>query len=531
MKALLFQGLAGLIAAASLPAGAQKVQHLTLTQPGGMPGRPVITGAAAVSNGMSITWEGPSGYYRLVESESLTKPVWKVVGKDTNLVLHSTVNINLDLPHFFFRVSGPSPRYAGSAVCADCHSPVLRTVVHTLHEGAFTNAEFVAKGGQTNASCLPCHTVGQGLPTGFVSRAKTRKLEGVQCENCHGPAASHAANPDDPIWIPRVEVAATVCGGCHSGPWHPTYQEWEASPHNAVISNLNATSQINNCGRCHSGTARLSLIEGQKPLVGDANMGIVCITCHDPHQTNRYPAQLRYPTASTSDYFMPTNGVFAKFYNAKINVCGQCHNDTGASWTNTAGPPHSSSQYNMLLGTVGELETPGPHSQPGSHALLLTNQCVDCHMQRTPFVSEAVPSATGHTFKVGTNYTVCLRCHISPEPTALFVQFAQGAVSEQVRQVKADLDYWAETWAATNAPVLWTNYGDRAWEYTTPGQLSPGGPGPTAEQQALIPTNIQKARFNVYVVLSDGSLGVHNPEYCVTLLQQAENWIYEELYP
>jgi hypothetical protein len=61
--------------------------------------------------------------------------------------------------------------------------------------------------------------------------------------------------------------------------------------------------------------------------------------------------------------------------------------------------------------------------------------------------------------------------------------------------------------------------------------LSPGGPGPTAEQQALIPTNIQKARFNVYVVLSDGSLGVHNPEYCVTLLQQAENWIYEELYP
>ena len=28
----------------------------------------------------------------------------------------------------------------------------------------------------------------------------------------------------------------------------------------------------------------------------------------------------------------------------------------------------------------------------------------------------------------------------------------------------------------------------------------------------LIPDNIQKARFNLYLVLYDGSLGVHNPQ-------------------
>ena len=64
---------------------------------------------------------------------------------------------------------------------------------------------------------------------------------------------------------------------------------------------------------------------------------------------------------------MPTNGVFADYYNTNINVCGQCHNDTGASWSNTASPPHSSPQYNMLLGTVGELElpvTPNPPPTP-----------------------------------------------------------------------------------------------------------------------------------------------------------------------
>jgi hypothetical protein len=527
MKALLSCGLAAPLAAALLAANAQNVEHLAITQPGGMPGLPVITGVAAATNGMSVTWDGPSGYYQLYQSGSLTKPVWKAVGKDTNLIRQTTVAVSKSLPAAFFRVAGPSPDYTGSATCAECHSSVLNTEVHTLHAGAFTNAEFLAKGGRTNVSCLPCHTVGYGAPTGFTSLAGTPKLAGVQCENCHGPVGYHAANPDDPVLFPRVEVAATVCGGCHNGPWHPTFQEWQASPHNAVIANLNATNQIDNCGRCHSGTARLSLIGNQTPLQGDANMGIVCVTCHDPHQTNGFPAQLRYPTASTNDYFMPTNGVFTNYYNARINVCGQCHNDTGASWTNTASPPHCSSQYNMLLGTVGELDPSGPHYQPGSHATLLTNQCVDCHMQTSPFVSPAVPAVTGHNFTVGANYTICVRCHVSPEPVALFVGFAQGAVSGQVRQLKLDLDYWA----TNSAPAGLRGYGTNAWEYARTNELSLGGPGPVEADQALIPTNIQKARFNVYVVLSDKSLGVHNPEYCVTLLEQAEDWIYDELYP
>jgi hypothetical protein len=264
------------------------------------------------------------------------------------------------------------------------------------------------------------------------------------------------------------------------------------------------------------------LIQGEPLPAGDAGLGIQCVNCHDPHQTNGYPAQLRYPLASTNDYFMPTNGVFTNYYNAKINVCAQCHNHAGASWTNSAAPPHSSPQYNMLLGTIGELESGLAHYQPGSHATLLTNQCVECHMQTSPFVSPAKPGDTGHKFTVD-RYDLCLNCHPFP---GLLVQFAQGAVSNQVQQVKFDLDYWA----ANKAPAaLWGRYGNRAWEYTTPGALSPGGPGPNAAEQAQIPVNIQKARFNIYAVLSDGSLGVHNPEYCVTLLQAAEDWIAEEL--
>jgi hypothetical protein len=144
-------------------------------------------------------------------------------------------------------------------------------------------------------------------------------------------------------------------------------------------------------------------------------------------------------------------------------------------------------------------------------------------MQTTPYASPANPGYAGHTFAVDDHYAVCLKCHPLPQQ---LVQFTQGAVSNQVRQVKFDLDYWA----TNKAPAaLQSKYGTRAWEYTAPGVLSPGGPGPTAAEQAQIPVNIRKARFNVYVVLCDGSLGVHNPDFCVTLIQTAETWIAEEL--
>ena len=58
-----------------------------------------------------------------------------------------------------------------------------------------------------------------------------------------------------------------------------------------------------------------------------------------------------------------------------------------------------------------------------------------------------------------------------------------------------------------------------------PGDLSPGGPGPTRAEQALIPVNIQKARFNLYLVFYDGSFGVHNGPYAVTLLDTAQTWV------
>jgi len=53
--------------------------------------------------------------------------------------------------------------------------------------------------------------------------------------------------------------------------------------------------------------------------------------------------------------------------------------------------------------------------------------------------------------------------------------------------------------------------------------------GPSANDQATkIPDAIKQARFNTYMLLHDGSLGVHNPRYANALLADAENKVLNQ---
>jgi len=519
-----------------------------------MPGLPVITGITQTANVVTVTWDGPSGYYQLFEKKATTDPTWQPIGKATNLI--RTATVTMAPSNALFKISGPSPHYAGSQACLECHRPVLNTVTQTRHFGAFTNSLFVAQGGQTDASCLPCHTVGYGLPSGFVSKSTTPQLANVQCENCHGPAAVHAANPEDPVVRPRVELAAEVCGGCHNNEFvpgrvaalhPPRYEEWNSSPHQSVLDELKAdfTGSLGNsffiptCGSCHSGTIREALLENTSLPTGHeaGAIGIACGTCHDSHAqfvhtnllnglrtngltglviTNNqlgkfYTNQMSSPLSSLVDYH--ATGNFATNYNPEINVCAQCHNDRGASANSLDFPPHHSSQYNMLLGSFRQQDTDVPSNQPATHALL-EKQCVACHMQ--------TPAGTGgHSFKVQ-SYGLCQTCHSSPE---LLVQFTTNTVFLQIQRDKAALDFWA----MIKAPAPLQKYGAKAWEYAHPGSLSEAGPSPTTAEQGLIPVKIQKARFNLYLVFNEGSFGVHNGPYTVDLLETAYDLVQDEL--
>lgn len=294
-----------------------------------------------------------------------------------------------------------------------------------------------------------------------------------------------------------------------------------------MITDLNPPSLISSCGRCHSGSVRVSLVDRTPLPLGKANFPLGCPTCHQPHELTGNTVQLRNPVFSTNDYFLTTTDVFTNKYDPNVNLCAQCHNHRGASWTDSSAPPHFSPQYNMLLGTIGELDSGSAQYNPATHALNITNQCVGCHMQSAPFQGPAQPAVTGHQVVVN-SYGVCAGCHASAVNASNLVVFVNGVFSEQIATVQGLLNQWA----TNNAPAaLSAKYGTRAWEYTTPGELSPGGPGPNATEQAQIPVNIQKARFNLYLVLHDGSLGVHNRPHTEALLDTAQSWVEQATSP
>ena len=539
------------------PAFAENVPHLSVIQPGGMPGLPTVTGIEQGSNSVIVTWDGPSGYYQLFHRSDAVSGTWQRVGSPS---LSRRMTLPQSESNNFFRVNGPAPHYAGARSCQECHSEIYAEESLTKHAHALDALKTL--GQESNPDCLRCHTVGRNpdpsqgaLPTGFISELRTPHLAGVQCENCHGPAGLHAARETDPTVRPRVELASTVCGGCHNastaseGVLFPHFEEWAGSPHAGVVEDMNPDGRISSCGRCHSGSARLSLLKGDPLPEGDANVGIVCATCHDPHRqhvhvnvldgvmenplngfsfTNNilgaiYTNQLRNPLASSHDFFLTTSDDFAAKYDPTVNLCGQCHNHRGASWTSSSRAPHHSPQYNILLGTVGELPE-GTQVHASTHALF-EKQCITCHMQRRePEAGQPQLSAhAGHTFRVQ-SYDACRSCHSFPEQ---LVPFATGVVSNRIHHIKGLLD----TWGATKAPEpLRTTYGTAAWEYTNPGDLSAGRPAPSSAEQALIPSDIKRARFNLYLVLYDGSFGIHNAPYSVALLDAAENWVQQALH-
>lgn len=518
---------------------AQGVQHLSIPQPGGMPGRAVVTGIERTTNGVRVTWDGPAGYYQLQQKPGLSSGSWQAVGKATNLVRHATITTLTS--NAFFRVAGPAPRYAGAEACADCHGAIHANEMNTRHAGALETLR--RQGQDKNPSCLPCHTVGYGLPTGFSERdSRTWHLGGVQCENCHGPAANHVDNENDVTVRPRVELAAQVCGGCHNeGSHRPHFEQWSASAHRIVTEDMNPTNRINSCGRCHSGSARLALLNRQDPslaVANDANVGITCVVCHDPHANTAHPAQLRNPLVSSNDFFLTTSEGFAAKYDPAINVCAQCHNHRGASWTSSSRPPHHSPQYNMLLGSVGELELgslSATNRQPATHAWL-ERQCAGCHAQKTGGEGQAHGLMSDHSFRFK-GYELCAGCHGSAENAERFAQFLATVVADRMAQVKAGLDRWANE----RAPTAIQKYGALAWEYDNAGQLSnPAGlptlrgprsdADPAKDEQKYIPANIKKARFNLYLVLHDGSHGMHNGPHALKLLNAAHAWVWSELY-
>ncbi len=93
----------------------------------------------------------------------------------------------------------PEDSFAGSQVCADCHTTAFEIYEQTPHFHATDTLLHLEPPRQFDPECLSCHVTGWNpqeyfpYESGFVGIKLSPLMHGNGCENCHGPAAAHVA--------------------------------------------------------------------------------------------------------------------------------------------------------------------------------------------------------------------------------------------------------------------------------------------------------------------------------------------------
>lgn len=625
-------------------ADSEEMYHAPTNSPGGVRAQAEITSVTTAGTNTTVCWYGMQGWYT-AEMSTNAGASWDAVGRTAASAHAACLTVdNGGSPSATFRLN-QNNAFAGTGACSGCHGDKANKWAGTAHATAYDTIANMALPPAVKETCYVCHTVGKDQPTGFVNITNTPHLRDVGCESCHGPSAWHKYSDHDLV-RPAVSIDPKICGGCHQGEHHPTFEEYETSPHAEVnddikygfangvyysgtlttpsntwygyyvTTNANGTLRTNattgiihsfygpannpiydqgqdraaGCGICHSAAARQVMLQDFEarlkgytnalamPAAHDAaEWSAACATCHDPHELKN-PAQLRNPTRSTNYYTMPTatdkrtvlttnfmggittnvyfySAAFASLYDPNVQVCAQCHNSRGARWdgrsyglsngvvvltTNVSfsRPPHHSPQYNLLIGIVQPdylttnalgvatnwLQRHGT-SVSSSSGNYNTNQCATCHV-----VSGTDPisghAETGHKFEV--NFAGCTLsgCHGSVPN----YEEVQHTTTNRLGQIVSLLNQWAvakgtNLFGAANA----TKYKDNGWEFTTIGALaSITNAGPSSSDQLKLPDAIKMARFNLYMVLHDGSLGIHNPRFASGLITDAETKVLSQ---
>jgi predicted CXXCH cytochrome family protein len=424
--------------------------------------------------------------------------------------------------------------YIGVDQCASCHSSQYTKWLNTGHGKDFTDFDY--HGSTMNlflryspdpaqflpGRCATCHVVGYNdtAQGGFdISQAynstHNSKFLGIQCENCHGPGSEHPAAADKAATIwgrPTVEQSCygDLNSGCHGPSGHDNY--YAHSSHNDSLGAAGGSVATNeDCQKCHTREGFINFVEGTTVAISNPNP-VDCSACHDPHENN-YEHQLRMPGDE---------------------LCQACHNN-GYETSPSADPHVHHPQAEMNLGEGGAVMTMGSG--------MAGVECIDCHMWTTPEVSRTPITDTiggeehhDHEFEPATE--ACADCHSSimstlpteKKPTvdidegeANYTLWLEWEVFEEYWEREVDtwqkvIDSWQEDfearWAEVNTTVS-TIYADLVAANAT------GDVDQTSLDKAW--DLYYDALWNLEFVKADGSKGVHNFNYAMALLDEAEN--------
>jgi len=417
--------------------------------------------------------------------------------------------------------------------CQHCHASTVDVVLSTGH----TNAYLDLGDNQDNLYCLQCHTTGFNCDvnygdteidpvnceepddgySGYIGddtaegAARRTALEGVQCESCHG-----AMGPDFNAHRPEMSFsthddAATgestsLCQGCHD----TQIEEWKTSGHaNAAGGDLEALNEEwarSYCNYCHSSEGFVETYDPayQRGSITDEITWIGCPTCHDPHvgeDGGGNMAQLRTLAPVELSYTNPyepgdPEAPRMEGYGPG-QTCAQCHKARrdNANVANQIAVgykyfgPHSSPQADMFMGS-GSYEIPGlTYDGDHAHKNLVTEGCPTCHMA----FSEDAGGHTVHNFMP--DVSNCQSCH--PGITDFDVNGVQTQTQGKLDQVAVLMGY--ADWATLMLTIGVDNF---TWT--------------VAQREAV---------YGAVFVFESGGMGVHNPTYVNSLLDNAITYL------
>ncbi len=427
--------------------------------------------------------------------------------------------------------------YKGVEYCKTCHSEggmggdyytgwsetghgsdLTKRPYHGSDVNMFTN---------NNGGCQKCHVVGYNQtaiggwdPSEAWNSTHNSALQGIQCENCHGPGSLHNGGATGTIADPTPQQSCNGDGtsfchgpGGHDGPMAGT-TAWNASKHSPENEKAAAEPEhyMNaGCSKCHSPSQYNPAINSSNPaynLSKDEYRGVSCADCHDMHG-DEYEAQLTTPIE---------------------NACTRCHTTDKTAVTPGKSPGHRS-QKEMFLGTMGANVT-------GTKGMVGVT-CTDCHMWTTPVVKKPVYLSAYTGYPLNSDHSMnptaeaCEACHSTlgnSMPAYAMPPNASGANATNwtnwdtfLTKYKNEVEKWnttIEDWQGETIPLLAS-----ATANTTAAKaaIDAAKANKTKDSDTIARATALwgDAYWNYKLVESDKSNGVHNHQFALDLLRDA----------
>jgi hypothetical protein len=257
--------------------------------------------------------------------------------------------------------------------------------------------------------------------------------------------------------------------------------QWEKSPHANSMNTKDERERMNKtgCAHCHTAQGYWEVILGRKKSTAPYKnaTGITCEACHFSEQGDSGQSPLRAGDVQ--------------------KACTGCHDIMVQN--NPEG--FSSCPQGSLVKGAGGAEFEGRTYPSSSHANLRKN-CAGCHMAKSP-QQEKFSLVGEHTFRVISkgekpeifNKNGCLECH-----DQMSLEFLRKSQAKTQKLLK------------TLARLL-------------PQKLNLNSEKPEENPKFPQDPSMNKmeamAAYNYYQILKDGTIGVHNPNYINTLLEDS----------